>query len=166
MKMTLPTIFLRHVLSPIALLTAFGMTTAGATTQPSSDDDPDHIVQSVSPDWAGIKQFGTKKHERGYVSVLDKRGNLYVTGYTGGDLDGDGPGINFGSFDTFVMKLDPQGEIVWPRRSSTMECARSGPVEPTCRAVWPSASYRLWGACVSSIHQENSGALPPRRSPW
>lgn len=78
-----------------------------------------HRVDTVSTrhtTWSGIKQFGTAETERGYFSAKDRYGNLYVTGYTKGDLDGPGPQIHVGSFDFYVMKLNPQGEIKWIRQ--------------------------------------------------
>ena len=66
--------------------------------------------------WSGIKQFGTDQTERGYFSVIDRHGNLYVTGYTQGDLDGPGPGVAAGSFDIYVLKLDPEGHVAWIRQ--------------------------------------------------
>lgn len=51
--------------------------------------------------------------------VLDNQGNVYFAGKYSGIVDFD-PGIstynlisNFGTFDAFISKLDPQGNLVW-----------------------------------------------------
>ena len=48
------------------------------------------------------KQMGSPNYERAQGITNDDNGNLYVTGYTEGDLDGNG---NAGSEDIFIMKL-------------------------------------------------------------
>ncbi len=48
------------------------------------------------------KQWGTIYYEYGYGIVVDGSGNIYVTGYTEGDLDGN---TNAGAFDIFLTKL-------------------------------------------------------------
>lgn len=73
----------------------------------------DNSMPSRHKSWNGIKQFGSVGEERGYASTVDKQGNLYVTGYTSGDLDGDGPGTNAGGYDLYVMKLNSLGETQW-----------------------------------------------------
>ena len=75
--------------------------------------------------WIGIKQFGTAGTERGYTSALDRAGNLYVTGFTTGDLDGDGPEVNAGSFDMFVIKIKPDGQTEWIRQIGSPEDDRA-----------------------------------------
>lgn len=85
---------------------------AGATPPPVFDDEASEQHSS----WKGIRQFGTSDIDRGYFSVADKHGNLYVTGYTEGDLDGPGPGVYAGTVDIYVMKLNPKGEVEWIRQ--------------------------------------------------
>jgi hypothetical protein len=90
----------------------------GATVADDAPPSPafDVTTSSLSPSWKGIKQFGTAGYERGYSSALDHRGNLYVTGYTSGDLDGPGPEVYAGSYDLFVMKLNREGQVEWIRQ--------------------------------------------------
>ncbi|MGH6783747.1 MAG: SBBP repeat-containing protein, partial [Sphingomicrobium sp.] len=76
----------------------------------------DAAQSPLYPSWKGIKQFGTAGYERGYTSALDRRGNLYVTGYTSGDLDGPGPQTNAGGYDVYVMKLNREGQVEWIRQ--------------------------------------------------
>lgn len=68
-----------------------------------------------------IKQFGTEGEEQAYKSVFDDEGNLYVTGYTTGDLDGAGPEVNAGAYDIYVTKLNRLGQIVWIRQFGSPE---------------------------------------------
>ncbi|KGG08156.1 SBBP repeat-containing protein [Prochlorococcus marinus] len=50
-------------------------------------------------------------------SVISKDGNLYVTGSTEGNLNGE---INKGSRDIFISKIDQTGDLVWTRLSGTV----------------------------------------------
>ena len=75
--------------------------------------------------WSGIKQFGTAGTERGYTSVVDRSGNLYVTGFTTGDLDGDGTEVSAGSFDLFVIKIKPNGQTEWTRQIGSAQDDRA-----------------------------------------
>ncbi|MBA3330654.1 MAG: SBBP repeat-containing protein [Actinobacteria bacterium] len=50
--------------------------------------------------------------DRGYAIATDTTGNVYVTGYTRGDLAGS----NQGDKDVFLAKFDPTGAQVWLRQ--------------------------------------------------
>jgi len=52
------------------------------------------------------KQLGTSQHDRAYDVATDSSGNVYVTGYTGGGLDGNS---SAGSADLFVVKYNSSG---------------------------------------------------------
>ena len=64
----------------------------------------------VKYDGAGIKQwtreFGTTTDDSATGIATDAQGNVYVTGFTGGGLDGN---TNAGGFDLFVVKYDAAG---------------------------------------------------------
>jgi len=48
--------------------------------------------------------------------------DVYVTGYTFGDLDGSGPGINYGYSDAFLAKYDgASGTLQWTRQFGTTD---------------------------------------------
>ena len=109
------------VLSLCALLTIGGEALATDVMLPAFDD----ITPNRHSSSQRIKQFGTTGEEQAYKSVLDKRGNLYVTGYTTGDLDGSGPEVNVGGYDIYVMKLNPQRQVAWIRQFGSPEDDRA-----------------------------------------
>ena len=47
--------------------------------------------------------------DRGYALATDATGNIYVTGYTRGNL----AATNLGDKDVYVAKLDPNGTQLW-----------------------------------------------------
>jgi enterochelin esterase-like enzyme len=57
------------------------------------------------------RQFGTAANDRPYGLVVDAQGDVIVAGYTAGDLDGAHPDAS--GDDAFVVKLNPDGEILW-----------------------------------------------------
>jgi hypothetical protein len=56
-----------------------------------------------------VQQFGTPDFEFGWDVATDSFGNIYSTGWTLGDL-GDS---NLGSYDAFLTKFDPEGNLLW-----------------------------------------------------
>ncbi|MDD5580636.1 MAG: SBBP repeat-containing protein [Methylobacter sp.] len=110
------TLIFNLVLSTCLLLSEIGVASPFEAMQEPASFINAKLARLRHSKWSGIKQFGTAETERGYFSVSDDEGNLYVTGYTGGDLDGSGPGINEGGWDIYVMKLDPQGKVKWIRQ--------------------------------------------------
>ena len=69
---------------------------------------------------AGIKQWtrqlGPSSNEYGYGIATDPSGNVYVTGYTEGNLDGNN---NAGGNDVFVAKYDVTGAKQWTKLLGT-----------------------------------------------
>ena len=76
----------------------------------------------VKYDSGGIKQWtqqlGTADFDRAFAITSDSSGNVYVTGYTQGSLDGN---TNAGSEDLFVAKYDSGGIKQWTRQIGTAE---------------------------------------------
>lgn len=73
-------------------------------------------VLKISPDGDTLwtRSFGGESFERCYAMLLLSDGNLLVAGKTasnGGNL-----GTALGSEDAFLLKLNPEGGIVWARR--------------------------------------------------
>ncbi|MBD2103361.1 SBBP repeat-containing protein [Leptolyngbya sp. FACHB-261] len=64
--------------------------------------DPWVARYDVNGNQVWLQQFGTPDYDQAYSITSDNVGNLYVTGITQGSLGG----LNAGSFDSWVAKLD------------------------------------------------------------
>jgi len=62
------------------------------------------------------KQLGTSKNDEGYKVTKDSSGNIYVTGYTGGGLDGN---TNSGDSDIILVKYNSSGTKQWTKQLGT-----------------------------------------------
>ncbi len=58
------------------------------------------------------KLLGTSSWDLGEGVVVDSAGNVYVTGYSGGNFDGHS---NSGGWDMFLVKYDPSGNKKWSK---------------------------------------------------
>ena len=58
------------------------------------------------------KQFGTDKEEYARNHVVDKNGNIYVSGNTTGIMNDK----SFGKADGFISKIDSSGNVIWSRQ--------------------------------------------------
>ena len=56
------------------------------------------------------KLFGTSLDDNGLDITIDQESNLYITGWTAGDLDGK---TNAGGLDAYVTKFDKDGNRKW-----------------------------------------------------
>jgi len=66
------------------------------------------------------RQLGTTSSDQAYGIATDANGNVYVTGYTSGSLDG----ITFNAgFDFFVVKYDTNGNKLWTRQFGASQSA-------------------------------------------
>lgn len=79
----------------------------------------DFFVTKYSAD--GVKQWTRQLGASGsetflYGAAADASGNVYVTGYTGGGLDGNPAGPSTG---TFLVKYDASGNKQWSRQFGT-----------------------------------------------
>ncbi len=61
------------------------------------------------------QQLGTSGEDIAYGVATDSSANVYVTGYTGGGLDG----TNAGSYDLFVVKYNSSGTKQWTQQLGT-----------------------------------------------
>jgi hypothetical protein len=61
------------------------------------------------------RQFGTPEEEDVQWCAIDKTGNLFVTGFTSGDLVGK----NSGKEDFFIFKYSQDGQLMWSRQFGT-----------------------------------------------
>ena len=90
------------------------------TTSLTSKGYSDVFVQKLDPSgnllWA--KSFGGTSSDGGNSITVDASGNAYITGYFIDTVDFD-PGAGTtnltsnGSFDVFVQKLNPSGNLLW-----------------------------------------------------
>jgi enterochelin esterase-like enzyme len=78
--------------------------------------DKDLVLVKDSPTGTRLwtRELGTARLERAYGIALDPAGDVVVTGYTNGDLDG-GHAANT-TDDAFVVKFDPAGNRTWLRQ--------------------------------------------------
>ncbi len=65
---------------------------------------------------AWTKQWGTDQSDWGFSLALDSSGNIYVTGYTHGNLDGN---TSAGSDDIFLTKWNADGTKAWTKQWGT-----------------------------------------------
>ncbi len=63
-----------------------------------------------------IKQFGNSTKQGGNGITTDSDRNIYIVGYTHGELDGN---TNYGEYDIFVMKYSHEGIKQWTRQFGT-----------------------------------------------
>lgn len=56
------------------------------------------------------KLIGTAGHDQGWGTAVDPQGNVYVTGQTGGPLDGN---THAGLLDVFLSQYNPAGTRLW-----------------------------------------------------
>ncbi|MDJ0899190.1 MAG: SBBP repeat-containing protein [Xenococcus sp. MO_188.B8] len=68
-----------------------------------------------NPVWT--EQFGTEDYEFPWGMDIDSKDNLYITGWTLGDLGGE----NAGSYDVWVAKYDSNGNQLWIKQLGTKE---------------------------------------------
>jgi hypothetical protein len=62
------------------------------------------------------KQLGTSGNETANGVATDSSGNVYVTGFTGGGLDGN---TELGSWDIFLVKYNSSGTKQWTKQLGT-----------------------------------------------
>jgi uncharacterized delta-60 repeat protein len=63
-----------------------------------------------------LQQFGSSNNDMGLEVNVDSKGNIYVTGYTEGGLDGK---TNSGERDIFLVKYNSSGTKQWTQQLGT-----------------------------------------------
>ena len=61
------------------------------------------------------RELTSNDHEQGQSVAIDEIGNVYMTGYTNGDLEGP----NLGWSDVFLSKYNSTGELLWTNQFGT-----------------------------------------------
>jgi hypothetical protein len=85
-----------------------------------TDTTPTDTTSTVSS-WT--KQLGTSSSDTGIDITGDSSGNIYVTGNTGGDLEGN---TSAGGFDIFVVKYNSSGTKQWTQQLGTSSTDYAG----------------------------------------
>ena len=70
---------------------------------------------SGTPLWT--RQLGTSSQDGSYGVDVDASGNVFISGFTNGNLDG----TSAGSTDAFVSKYDTSGTLLWTNQLGTSE---------------------------------------------
>lgn len=98
-----------------------------------------------------LKQWGTIEGDVATGVAVDGSGNIYVTGGTGGFLDGQ---TNSGQDDAFLTKLDSYGNVLWTRLlGGTGEDFSSGLALNAAGEVW------IGGSSTSSFAGHGNAGL-------
>lgn len=115
---------------------------------PQGDDDV--IVMAYGPTGTELwsAQFGTPERDAGNGIALDDDGNVYVTGYTQGDLFATSEDRH----DVFVAKFDSTGSQVWGEQRGTSE------VDAGARVVVDGSGVYAAGATLGSLFASNQGS--------
>jgi hypothetical protein len=74
---------------------------------------PDRIIEKI---WT--QQLGTSDVDISYAVAIDSNNNVYITGYTSGNLDGN---TNAGGADVFLTKYDSDGDKKWTQQLGTSD---------------------------------------------
>ena len=98
-----------------------GFTLGGLDGNPNAGSEDLFLVKYDTdgyPLWAPpTRQLGTTADDAAHGVAVDGNGNVYVTGFSSGGLDGN---PNAGLNDTFLVKYDAGGNIKWIRQWGTI----------------------------------------------
>ncbi len=87
----------------------------GGPIVPAGSSDPFVIKLTPQGEQVWVGQTGSVSGELCDGLGLDASGNIYLTGRTGGDMDG----TNRGGNDIFTVKYTPDGTLQWTRQTGT-----------------------------------------------
>jgi len=103
---------MKHLLIILSILLLFSSTFISCSK--SSDDGSKSTDNTTTTTWT--KQLGTSDHDYGRGVTTDSSGNIYVTGWTQGGLDGN---THSGSYDIFLVKYNSSGTKQWTKQLGT-----------------------------------------------
>jgi len=89
------------------------------------------VKYNTAGDWQWSRVWGTNGTDRGIAVTVDGAGNIYVAGYSDGQLDGQ---PKPGGYDMFLCKFDAAGNKLWTRMAGS-----------------PQDDY-AYGVCVDNEH--------------
>jgi len=106
-----------------------GYTSGGLDSNSNSGSEDLFLIKynsSGSRQWT--KQLGSYSNDVAFDVATDSSGNTYITGYTGGPLDGN---TNAGELDLILVKYDSSGNKSWTKQlgTSTSDYARGVSVD-------------------------------------
>ena len=96
-----------------------GDTTGNLDGQTNSGGNYDAFITKYNPDGTKVwtRLLGTGYEDKANALTTGNDGAIYVSGFTGGNLDGQ---INSGgSYDAFIAKYNPDGTKVWTKLLGT-----------------------------------------------
>lgn len=94
-----------------------------------------------------LKQFGTPSFDSSRGVVVDHTGNIYLSGYTAGDLAG-----SVGSQDAWVAKYDSEGNQLWVKQFGTTSIEDSFGI-----AIDSTGNLYLTGRTLGDLAAPNAG---------
>lgn len=105
-------------ISPLGAVTSLSTGNTNITATSITDPTKSDAITLTVVDSAGgtewTRQFGSFEDEEAYGVATDASGNVYVTGRTYGDLDG-----NSGGDDAFIRSHDSSGDHRWTAQFGT-----------------------------------------------
>ena len=106
---------MKHILIILSLfLFSFTFISCTSTDDTTSTDNSTSTDNTTTSTWT--KQLGTSSSDRGNGVITDSSGNIYVSGYTEGNLDGN---TNSGQGDIFLVKYNSSGTKQWTKQLGT-----------------------------------------------
>ncbi len=93
-------------------LTAIATDAAGNTSQLSSALSITVNQNLITGDFDWARLIGSSSGEEAYGISIDNQGNIFLTGATMGNLNGE---LNNGGQDIFLLKLDSNGNELWTK---------------------------------------------------
>ncbi|MDP4275892.1 MAG: hypothetical protein Q8907_16615, partial [Bacteroidota bacterium] len=92
-----------------------GKTTGSLTGKNFGKNDGFITKMDASGNVIWTRQFGTSEDENVLWSAIDCHGCVYITGSTTGDMEGK----NSGKEDIFIVKYNPDGQLLWEKQFGT-----------------------------------------------
>ncbi len=96
-------------------------TTTGALGESHFGDDDAYVAKyDASGTLQWTRQLGTSALDRSFGVSADGLGNVFISGYTRGSLEG----TNAGGLDAFISMYDASGTLQWTRQVGTNDADR------------------------------------------